>query len=544
MPDLDSARAALASGVAATIGGRLADGVYGADIDADDPVLGDAAAEALVAWCVRQGLPYLVRDSGRPGGRHVIAVLTHTRVKAAAWAKLCAEVADQLGVSVTDRTGQVLRLPTAPHRRGLPAPVLSCTITPAMVMDRPATRGPHRRSGRPRSGSGAGSDVSRSEAEFGLTCALARAGYDAESAWREVQGRGGKSAERGRDWWVRFMWVVAVTIAAAEEGLDESAAWQRVRSVCPRIERRWWAPVWARARAEAKLERPRRRRIGDTATTDAGQLQQIEDIQAGFATAVDALTGVDPRRRRSVAAALHALSAALVTRGGSMSTRDLSVRSRLDLATVRRALATAIEHGLITRVHEYAGGATDCHAYALGPATTAVIPSPGTSSLTRGTPHPHGTACPQRLRRTYQRDRLRWRLRCDVLASLAPGERLADSQHPAAKTLRSLHVQRLWWTSQTRDQQEARRTARRAVLAELHRSQRSAWLDWLHTRADITGAADRLLTRQARPADAVLVSTAPAMLHRGLADTSWRAGSRYTPPATTGGEPQLALCPA
>src|SRR5690606_13978887 len=434
---------------------RLADCARGVDIDADDPVLGDAAAEKLVAWCVEHGLPYLLRESGRPGGRHVITVVDRDDSPVEEWSELCSRIADQFGISIGDRTGQVLRLPTAPHRRGLPAPVLSCTITPAMVQDLLSASAPRRRSGSSRRLNTGGS---RSEVEFGLTCALARADRDIEVAWREISVRGGKSAERGREWWIRYMWVTAVSIAAAEAGLDEPAAWQRVRKACPQIRRCRWTDIWRKACVEAKQDRPRRRRITGTGTPTLTpeQSAKLTALRARFATAVSSLTGVDPRRRHSVNALLHALSIALVMRGGSMSTRCLSLAAQLDLSTVRKALATAIEHGLLVRVHEYAGGSADCAAYAVGPAVADHTDESELSSLTRGTPHPPtGSACSIRLRRTYQHDRHVWRLRHDVLATLAPEERLADSQHPAAKTLRSLHFQRVWWTSQTSEQQQA-----------------------------------------------------------------------------------------
>lgn len=544
---LEAARAALTDATAASAAGRLADGLVAADIDADDPVIGDAVAEALIAWCHRHKLPYLLRDSGRPGGRHVVAVL-QDQARATQWAALCRQLAASYGVVVDDRTGAVLRLLTAPHRRGLPSPVLACTITPAIVMDLAArTTGRRgRRRAQPAPGTG-----SRSETEYGASCAMARAGVDTETAWQEIARRDGKSAERGRDWWVRHMWVSAVTVAAAEDGLDTNTAWQRVRSLCPRIARRWWTPLWTRARAEAAQDRPRRRQLAEPAH-DQAQAQataRIDTLRAAFATATEALTGVDPRRRRSVAAALYALSAAIVTRGGSMSTRDLSIRARLDLATVRRALATAVEHGLIVRVHEYAGGADDCHAYAPGPAVTiqAETPAPQSSSLTRGTPRPHGTACPHRLRRAYQRDRMIWRLRNDVLASLAPGERLATSQHPAAKLLRSLWAQRKWWTALTDQQRQQRRTARRAVLAGLHRSDQRRWFAWLDRRQTITAAADALTTNPGRalPPDAArAVLAAPLTVHRGLRDPLWREGGTPAAPTAVAAADQLVLAAA
>lgn len=370
--------------------------------------------------------------------------------------------------------------------------------------------------------------------EFGASCAMARANYDTDNAWREIASLGGKSAGLGREWWERFVWCGAVSIAAAEQQLDEEAAWQRVRTACPRVGRRWWTPIWARSVVEAKTDRPRRHRLATTAREeDPAHAGQVAVVRAELVAAAGALAGVDPRRRHSVAAALAALAPALVARDGSMSLRDISMRSRLELGTVRRALATAVEHQLLIRSHQYAGGSRDCDSYALGPAVVDRISAANeTSAHTRGTPHPHGACSPSRLRRIYDSDRRRWRLRCDVLESLAPGERLATSQHPAAKTLRSLHFQRVWWTSLTTEQQAARRTERRTVLAALHTSQRSAWFVWLKERSDIVAAADRVLGHRANDDDGQVLATAPIEVHRGLHAFDYRS-SRPAPHATS-----------
>ncbi|MEU2258557.1 hypothetical protein ABZ540_35935 [Nocardia xishanensis] len=372
---------------------------------------------------------------------------------------------------------------------------------------------------------------------------MARADYDTATAWREIAALAGKSADLGREWWERYVWCVAVSIAAAEQQLDESAAWQRVRTACRQIGRRWWAPIWARAVAEAKTDRPRRHRVAKTALgEDPAHADRVAVVRAELIAAAQALPGVDPRRRHSVAAALAALAPALVARDGSMSLRELSIRSRLDLGTIRRALATAVDHQLLIRSHQYAGGSRDCDAYTLGPAVAERISAAeGTSAHTRGTPHPHGTCSPTRLRRIYQSDRRRWRLRCDVLESLAPGERLATSQHPAAKTLRSLHHQRVWWTSLTTEQQAARRAERRSVLAALHASQRAAWLAWLEERGDIVAAADRVLAHRADGGDGQVLATAPVAIHRGLHVLDWSTGGRARAPQASGAE-QGVLC--
>lgn len=539
--DLAAARAAVAAGEASSAGGRLAPGVLGADIDTDDPVLGDAVAEELLRFLAVHELAYVLRESGRRGGRHVLGALASPAVRRE-WKALCSRISRQLGVVVDDRTGRVLRLLTAPHRAGLASPVLSCTITPEIL---PAARTPPPRRRGKRSPRATGTcGGSRSETEFGAAAALARSGTDTVAAWSTLSTPGSKAAARGRRWWQRYVWLPAVTTAAAEDGTPAEDAWQRARTACSWIDRTWWLGLWERSLAEAATERPRRRRVGSRPALAAGDLgARIAVLQAGLQAAVDAeLAGVDVRRQRSVAAVMSALAPALEGRNGSMSLRDLSVRSRLSLGAVRAALATAIEHGLLVRTHIYAGGSRDCHAYGIGAAAQQHVSAAGASSrhTSCSTPRPTGSCSPTRLRAAYARDRARWRLRCDVIESLAPGERLADSRHPAAKILRSLHYQRTWWTSLTPAEQDQRRTDRRTVLAQLHRSQRSAWLSWLDTRADLTAAADRVLTHRATTADTAQLLAAPKLVHRGLRDPQWRLGTMAAPSAILG---HGVLCP-
>lgn len=536
------AQAALAAGKCASIAGRLAEGLLGADIDASQPVIGDACAEVLVAWCIEHGLPYVVRESGRPGGRHVIAVVTDPKVPVRQWPRLCRRLSKRYGTTVQDRTGQHLRLLSAPHRIGLPAPVISCTATPANALDAVAitrkSRGPKKFHGGRRvphpTFTGA-PDGSRSAVEWGLSCAMARAGYSTADAWTTIAELNGKAREQGQRWWRRYVWLSAVTTVAAERGLTEEAAWDLVRQACPAEcltqGYDWWRNAkWEPALAEAQIDRPRRYRLDDTDETSdlpPEVLAEIEAVRTGFETAVaERLAGLHPQRLRSVRAVLSALARAVVTRSGSISTRSLSLRARCDRKTVQRALATSKESGILVELHAYAGGSMDCSAYGIGPAAIEYVSAAHTSiSPTRcTTPAPLGRAHLPRLRGEYLRDRTAWAARCDVLASLAPGERLADSSHPVAKLLRSRHFQKRWWQSLTMDEQTARQEARRRELRAMEHSERSVWFTWLARRELICNAADRLLAGNAAAGDLATLRAAPLTIHRGMSDPRWLDG--------------------
>lgn len=540
---LEDARAAIAAGTVPTAAGRLADGLLGCDIDADDPVIGDACAEALIAWCDKHRLPHLLRESGRPGGRHVIAVVPDIKVPVQEWARLCRDLSHRYRVVVQDRTGQTMRLVTAPHRIGLPSPVIACTLTPAAVMDairvrRTTTRATGRKAstGRGRANIAAGqADSTRSGREYGLICAMVRHGWSPQRIWEELRGRGGKAAERGEDWFRRYMLMKAVTTVAAEDQASEAEAWARAVRACPKIQahgRDWWRYWWRRARAEAATTRRCRRKLPDTGGRTVElppeSARELEATRRGLLAAVDTcLPDIDPRHRRSLHAGLYALAYALVTRQGSMSVRAIAEWAHLDTKTVRTVLRTATETGLLVVRHRYAGGASDCTAYGLGPAALSTVTSeiaavPENYSPTRCTaPAPLGTACTNRLRRQHRAERRSWKLRCDVLAELAPGERLATSRHPVAKLLRSLWHQRQWWNSLTPDQQEERRVQRRSVLGTLSRSRRSEWFDWLAEREEIVAAADRLAGSGTEAGDARLLLTAPVTIHRGMRASQW-----------------------
>lgn len=541
--NLVAAREALAAGKCSAAAGQVARGIQVADIDAEQAVVGDACAEALVAWCVKHEIPYIVRESGRAGGRHVLAVGAAEQL-AAQWERLCRRLAKRYRTVVQVRSRQALRLLSSPHRIGLPAPVVACTATPEHVraaVARARKTGPGKRShgGRRRShvalSAAVGDDSTRSAREFGLSCALARRGYSMSQAWELVSEQEGKAAERGRRWWRRYVWLSAVTTAAAEGGVSEAAAWDLACQACPECKslgQDWWHEAkWEPALVEAQIDRPRRYRIDDSEEREdlsPEVVAQIDSVRGGFEAALAQVTGLHPQRRHSVLAALCALAEAIVTRDGSISTRTLSLRALLDRKTVRRALATATEHGLLLETHAYAGGAEDCRAYGIGAAAAEYMTPPGEvskASPTRcTTPAPLGHARSDRLRSEYAQDRTAWAVRCDVLAVLAPGERLANSQHPAAKLLRSLHHQRTWWRSLNEDEQEARREARKRKLRGMDPAARSDWFRWLERRELISNAGDRALSWTAGPDDAGTLLAAPMTIYRGMSDPAWRSG--------------------
>ncbi|WP_280393482.1 hypothetical protein [Nocardia wallacei] len=281
------------------------------------------------------------------------------------------------------------------------------------------------------------------------------------------------------------------------------------------------------------MDRPRRYRLDDidaaSAETElAPEMRaEIAAVRAGFEAAVAAeLQGLHPQRRRSVRATLYALAAALVTREGSISVRCLAIRAQLDNKTIRRALATAKEHQLIVETHTYAGGRADCAAYGPGAAATPHLTAArSTVSPTRcTTPPPTGRASRTRLHHEARSARRTWSLRCDALAALAPGERLADSLHPAAKLLRSLHHQRTWWRSLSPAEQQERRESRQYRLRQLAPVDRSNWFRWLAQRELICNAADRVLTHTAEPDDLGTLLAAPLTVHRGMRHPQWATG--------------------
>lgn len=545
----DNLQVALSGESVAALGGKLRPGVLGADIDPPqgEEIAGDLCAEALVAWCVSESLPYLVRESGRPGGRHVLALAMSTG-HLSKWARQCRRISRIFKIPIDDRTNKVLRTLRSPHRRGYYSPVISCTMTPQAVIDAGLrhSSGSRRRAIRTSGGYrvAPGRDLSRSGREYGLACAMARLSYSARAAWEQVNLRGGKSAANGELWWRRYVWMPAVTTVAAEKGFNEDKAWSYALAAspvgCRKMGRRDWSGLWKRALAEAKLDRPRRYRV-DTAEAAPDVLAEIEVMRRGLQIAADHLVRpLRPQKRRSVAALLYVLAPAIVQRSGSISCRQLAILSNLDPKTVRAAIAAAVAVEVLEVTHEYEGGAQDCRAYGPGARALAYLSEArATSSPTScSTPlrAPTGHCHPPTLRSRLTHEQHRWRLRCTLTSSLPAGESLASSLSPLARLLRSLWYQRSYWRSLAPREQAARRALRRRLLHTLSPEDTSAWFHWLARREEICAAADKLLAGEQDAAALTLIEQAPNVFHRGMQHPQWRVPNLKGP----GWQPELA----
>lgn len=561
---LAEARQALAEDPeVATVAGTAVPGVWFADLDpADaeaDAEAGQAAVEQLAQWCADHSAPWLIRASGRPGGRHLVVMLPPELLRNLR--ALARDLAVHHGVPITIR--RTLRLLTAPHRSGLPAPVLEATLRPKdlpkpVPAGRPQAAGdqtmPVGRAGRRARRRATQTGESRSEREFGDALAWARAGWGPGRAWAEANRPGSKAAELGEPSWRRWVWCMAVTVVAAEQGCSETEAWQRFHRASPVRARAvglhgWREGYWQPALAEAQRARPRRRntRPGGGEPVHLRSPEELAEqaaeaaIQSGGLRAAGeqqcALAGKRPQFAHSLAAFLDVLAVQIASRDGSISVRDLAEAAHLDTKTVRRVRDFAAERGVIYRARSYAGGANDSDAWLPGPAATAEIARQRETSPTRletppAPPGPRGQADPALLHTRHVRERTHWRLRCELSAiTETTGQTFAQSDHPAARTLRSLWHQRRWWASLTTDQQEQRRAGRRALLGGLHRSARSAWFDWLGRRGVIVAAAARLEAGTPMPVDHQVLELAPRLVHLGMRDPLWRVGGTPTAPA-------------
>ncbi|MFE2961103.1 hypothetical protein [Nocardia tengchongensis] len=535
---LGKAQDELAAGRAATMARGLNPGVLSADIDPvpERAMLGDACAEALVAWCVEHELRYLARRSGRPGGWHVYAA-ARAPLQARAWAKACARLSKKLGIVVDDRTRKVMRTLSAPHRQGLASPVVSCTLTPQTVVAVPPREHPKSvvKTRAPKARTSVG-DGSRSAREFGRSCAMARAGYSGAQAWKLISGKGAKS-RRSEGWWRRYIWVHAVTIAAAENGLTQDQAWQAALEACPprvaRITFTWWRPLWRKAACDAEEARPRRYRVDEAAAQPDPMVEtQIADVRRGLDAAADTvLAGLRMRRDRQqgIKTLLYHLAPFLVTREGSVSVRDLARATRMDDKTVRRVRDDAITCGLLVYRRRYSGGTKSCDAFAVtADVETAIERARSEKSPTScSTPAPTGRCHAAKQDKRHGNERKVWVLLNDALAQLAPGERLATSRTRPAKLLRSMWAQRKWFRDQTPEQQEQRRAERRKLLRGLDAADLRAWLLWLEQREKIANACDRILAGTPDPYDGYLIENAPMTIYRGMRDPAWStAGTR------------------
>jgi hypothetical protein len=407
-------------GAARAIVGTLTPPMLAVDIDPADtgasPEAGEVVAEQLVLWAETYGLPWLRRDSGRPGHGHLVIqmppslrdeLLVVVRVLAA-----------RQSVSATVRS--TLRLTSSPHRDGLPGPIRTSTLIAADATRHPSARpaGTARTARRRRVVS-----RSRSEGEYGHALALARASYTTAHAWSFANLAGTKAREIGQAAWQRWFWAPATTIAAAENGLTEQQAWDLFNYASPTQAAHLGRDEWRRSRwqpalQEAAKSRPRRRRLGPHQVGENRREPspcRLRQVRAALQRAVDRCldrglnvgTSAGPIvgvRVNSLRAALDALAHALVTTQGSISVREWAERARLDPKTVRRARDVALSLGILKRVHHYAGGGTDCDAFAsIG--ETDSEPNKELTSPTLYTPT-LGEADVLRLQRQHYQDRI------------------------------------------------------------------------------------------------------------------------------------------
>ncbi|MBE8523131.1 hypothetical protein ILP97_37525 [Amycolatopsis sp. H6(2020)] len=417
---------------ATTIVGTLRPPLLGIDVDTTDNEPTSEACLAftddLIAWSEKYGLPWLRRNSGRPGHFHLIvkvpSTLHHT----------LRDITAKLGrwhrVSPTVRS--TLRLTSAPHRNGTTAAAFEGTLNAHDVV--PADRSPATRARR-----GAGLQcrrpdsrrsrriASRSEREYGNALAMARAGWSSGEAWQAARRPGTKAAEIGNRAWRRWFWAPAVTIADAESRRTEQEAWSNFQLASPTQaqhigRRRWHDERWIPALHEATIDRPRRRREPGRSLSPSGEPSanvpaRLDALRKAFFNAVHDKVGKlrtlhRPVRPASLYAALHALAAVIVHRHGSLSVRDWAERARLDSKTVRRARDAAHQLGLIRRTHCYKGGIDDCDTWL----PTDVIDQLARDHAAKSptvlyTPSIHaiGSADLNRLRRAHVAERRAWR---------------------------------------------------------------------------------------------------------------------------------------
>ncbi|WP_410573381.1 hypothetical protein [Amycolatopsis sp. cmx-4-61] len=446
------------SSAARAIVGTLQQPLLAIDIDPEDTGAGadagDAVAEQLILWADHYGLPWLRRDSGRPGHTHLV-VKTPPCLREELQL-VVSIVATRQNVSATVRS--TLRLTSSPHRHDLPCLIRNCTLTTTDVSQPIDTR--PRRTSRlaPRQGR---SGRSRSEGEYGHALALARAGHTVAHAWAFANLAGTKAREIGEKAWRRWFWAPATTIAAAESDLTEQQAWDLFQQASPtqaaHVGRNSWRRNrWLPTLREAAESRPRRHRLGPHQATDCPSEpspRRLRQVRAGLHAAVDGhlaagfntamRTGVIAGVRiSSLRAALDAFAHAVLATGGSISIRHWAERAGLDPKTVRRARDAALKLGILKRVHHYAGGETDCDAFILtdsaNPDHNTDLTSPTVYTPTRG------QADPLRLRSQHQRDRRRFLLNRSLRVSATEVRFPQSGQEPspATATTTTAHGQR------------------------------------------------------------------------------------------------------
>jgi hypothetical protein len=535
------------AGSGATFVGSLRVGALAVDIDPMDArfdaAAGVTACDDMSAWCDRQGLDWISRASGRPGHRHLVVLIPDSL--GSGFRAFAREVGARHQVSVTVRSS--LRPLSAPHRRGLPAPVLDGTLMGAVIKDElpPQVRASAEDvreqdiEGRmPDPGVPPTPSRSRSEAEFGDTLARVRAGWGKGEAWNAACRPGTKAAEMGWTGWGRWVWSAAVTIVDAERGLTPSVAWENFRSASPDQAAflgyaRWYESRWVSALEEARRERPRRTRTSPRAPSQLAKassvhaapsgVRDIEVVANGMIAAacwkarnIDRLpNGV---RLASLCAALRALGGPVVARRGSISVRAWSERSRLDPKTVRRARDAAVELGLIYRRRAYSGDQDDSDAW---------LPTELTVKFIQEQKSPTGRYAPYRksvgrsnvarLAARHSDERERWKRFLERKRVLATSRMLRLwAGHREAAEVRPVVAQLCWWHGLNPDEKTRRRRERRAVLKRLDPGTRTKWHDWLGRRRTIARAITSLAAGNRTAYDLEVIRDVPSVVRLGL----------------------------
>lgn len=441
-----------AGGAARAIVGTLIAPMIAVDIDptdtGEDPEAGETVADQLTLWAESYGVPWLRRDSGRPGHVHlVIKVPGCLRDELQVVVRM---LALRQNVSATVRS--TLRLTSSPHRNGLFSPIRAGTLVAADGSRRPPSR-PRGAARTTRRRPSAGR--SRSEGEYGHALALARAGHTSTHAWSFANLAGTKARDIGESAWRRWFWAPATTVAAAENGLTEQQAWSLFHDASPvqaaHVGRDGWRRSrWLPALREAAEARPRRRRLG-THRGDGRRWEpvghELRKVQASLQAVLDNRLGLASQgkmrphtiggvRVNSLRAALAALAHAIVTTRGSISVRDWAERAHLDPKTIRRARDVALDLKIVERVHNYAGGTADCDAFSL------VVDSRDDSNTTATSPTLYtprlGQADAHRLKNQHQSDRLVWARHLEMQVS--PVGKELKSSDPASHSPTSLQI--------------------------------------------------------------------------------------------------------
>ena len=568
--DIEEAYALLdADSRATAVVGTLVDGVWAVDVDpadADaDAAFGDAAAEVLVKWATQQQLGWWVRESGRPGGRHIFIQLPDDQMLDALRQQVV-QLGRQLDVPPVHKqwltVRKAMRLLGSPHRLGLPARNLGGTLPAAHLPGssvssggrrarQPDTSpGRHRADRDTRTISAGGSrqcDTSRSGSEYGRIGACIRAGYTADQAWLGESAC--QVAGRGYDEWLRYMWSKMITVVAAEKGYNEDQAWAQVQRETPQraIElgrQRWRSQVWQPALAEAATNRPRRYADPGAANNpdyiksggrgDTNQ-EDIEILRQGLRTAAtDLLTkqGRRPQVHQTMAALMDTLAIAIACGDGRISLRRMAEESLLADSTVVTRRAEALQAGLITKVATYRDDGQCCDLYAIGPAASPYIQAlreTRCSLVHPRAPRLSGHASLPLLRAAHVAQRLSYAppvLTVTRIAEITAA--CSGSSSHVLSVIASRVAQRRWWNELSAEQKAYRRRLRRNVLDHDTPADRQASLDWLAQRECIDLSIDHILVGTASPEDYDTVASAPMITHYGRRDPLWRSGG--TPP--------------